>query len=98
MRIQATANSHATDRMIGPMKRPMMPCASVPPITPMRITSVGVVRPPAHDEWFQDVVDEANNDKKYSQLHCGGDILDHPDPDDHGQNDEGCADLHNRQQ
>ena len=31
--------------MIGPIKRPTIPCASVPPITPTKMTSVGVVRP-----------------------------------------------------
>src|SRR5258706_15173522 len=45
LRIQATINSQATDKMIGPIKSPTIPCASVPPITPMKMTSVGVVRP-----------------------------------------------------
>src|SRR5262245_25776111 len=44
-RTHAVSNSQATARMIGPMKRPTMPCASVPPITPRKITSAGVVRP-----------------------------------------------------
>src|SRR5262249_49743009 len=44
-RTHAVSNSQATARIIGPMKRQTMPCASVPPITPMKMTKAGVVRP-----------------------------------------------------
>src|SRR4030095_2009454 len=37
-RTHAVSNSQATARMIGPMNRPTMPCANVPPITPRKMT------------------------------------------------------------
>src|SRR6266536_3204872 len=42
---QATSNSQATARTMGPMKSPMMPWARVPPIVPTKMTGIGVVIP-----------------------------------------------------
>ena len=79
------------------MNRPTMPCASVPPITPMKMTIVGVVSPRPIDERLQYVVQEADDDQEQRQQGCRGEILVEPDPDDHRKQDDCGTDLHDRQ-
>ena len=43
--IHASARFHATATTIGPTKRPMSPCANIPPMTPIKVTMVGVAKP-----------------------------------------------------
>src|SRR5712671_3568063 len=43
--IHATNKTHATDRMIGPMKMPIIPWTSTPPINPAKTTGIGLARP-----------------------------------------------------
>src|SRR5262249_5554645 len=44
-RVQTTSNCQAIESTIGPTNRPIMPCTSVPPRTPINMTGIGVVRP-----------------------------------------------------
>ena len=43
--VQTTSSCQAIESTIGPTNRPIMPCTSVPPRTPMRMIGIGVVRP-----------------------------------------------------
>jgi hypothetical protein len=44
-RVQTISNCQAIESTIGPINKPIMPCTSVPPRTPINITGIGVLRP-----------------------------------------------------